>query len=257
MPFILHVKEIDEVSLVDRGASGNELTKPAIVIAKRRGEPVTDNQKTLVARILKALGVQKGDVSLDEVLAKLSEMDRSVILNALEAAAGKAGEHPMPDEEEEEKRRAALAKAKDEADKLRKELEATNKRLAAIEDEREIETFVAKAQAFKHLPGASVEDIAKTLRTASKSLDGETYGRVLKMFESASAAVQKSNVFSVPGVRGAQHDNDAMAKIKAIAKKLVTDGAAKSEAAAMAKAIQDNPGLYDEYKAEMNARARA
>lgn len=271
MANLLRVKRIDEISLVDKGASGNATVKPAIVIAKRRSSDVNDKKtEGVLAKILKAIGLKaESGMTLEEVLSKLGDAEKAVILNALEAAAMKAGPPMMPAEEEEkpeeEKRKATLAKQLAElpdeirkslvdAEKAKGEAAELRKRLDAIEEEREMEAFTAKAKSMPFLAGASTVEVAKALRAVKRQSPGE-YEKIVKVLELADTAVKSSKIFSAPGMHGSGPD-EPVGKLHAIAKKLVSDGVAKTKHEAMGLALKDNPELYAEYKQELYDRAR-
>jgi len=287
MPNLLRIRRIDEISLVDKGASGNARVKPAIVIAKRRADPMTKEQIEAVVKVLKAMGykVEKAEakkdaptMTIDEVLGSLTPDQKAVVLAALQAAAAKElsappkKDEPAPkepdatgDEPKKEPpmlKRADLPedvrKALDEGEAAKKESAELKKRLDGMVDKQEAADFLAKASDLKYLAGASTVEISKALRAAKNSLDEKEYATVVKLLESANEAVRTSKLLRAPGTAGGDDaGGDATAKMDGIAKKLVADGKAKDYKQALSKAMRENPEIYSEYKAELEARARS
>lgn len=288
MPNILRILRIDEVSLVDKGASGNARSKPAIVIAKRKVPTMaTKKQIADLAKLLATVGIklEKKDgeptMTIDEVLGALTPDQKDVILAALQMAASKpaepapkaappadepppekpAGDEPSPEEKKPmpAMKRADLPedvrKALDEGEQAKQDAAELRKRLDAIEEKNEAAEFLAKAADLKYLAGASTAEISKALRAAKKSLDEKEYATFVKLLQNANEAVRTSKLFAVPGNPG-DGEGDSTAQLDTIAKKMVADGKAKTYQEALRKALKENPGIYAEHKAEISARAR-
>ena len=82
---------IDEISIVDAGASGNGTSSPRIVIAKRKPA-----QPGFWSNLVKSvLGVSKMS-PFDELLARLSEEDRNIVLQQLATMQQPAAAAPAP-----------------------------------------------------------------------------------------------------------------------------------------------------------------
>ena len=61
MPLLITEMELDTaklLSLVDAGASGDDDTRPAIVLFKRKGSPMTSEQNVAVAKIMKQVALE-------------------------------------------------------------------------------------------------------------------------------------------------------------------------------------------------------
>lgn len=280
MANLLRIKRIDEVSLVDKGASGNDHIKPAIVIAKRRDAAMKVDKKQIdaIVKILKSQGytVEKKDeptMTIDEVLNTLTEDQKVVVLAALQATAGKApAAEPMEPKEappvegegegepKEKKPMPMAMKRADLPEDVRKQLDeadALKKRFDKMVEEQEAAEFLAKASDLKYLAGASTAEIAKAMRAAKKSMDAKEYETFAKLLANANEAVRTSKMFAAPGVGGDAGGDDATSKIDAIAKSLVTAGKAKDYKEALRKAMRENPEVYAEYKAELQDRSRS
>lgn len=155
---------------------------------------------------------------------------------------------PDPMAEEMKKRldaeRSEVAKAKAEAESLRK-------RLDEITDRDEQREYVAKAKAMP-LPTLDESELGTVLRSVAK---GRVIPEVLaKKFETAlgaiSTAIAKSKLFDEVGASGANDDGSPKSKLDAIAKSLKAADPKLSDAAAFTKAAEANPKLYEEARAQ-------
>jgi len=260
---VLSKLKVDEISIVDAGASGNDKVTPRIVLAKRRDDDDATLEPWLVRKIKQFFAKQQEPTmpTLEDILTKMPEEDRNVILAAIEAAKPAPAPAPAPvpaptvapTAEEMAKaleglpepvRKALEAKleAKDTSDAEREQLA---KRVATLEAEREFQTFVAKAKALPHLAGKSTEQIAKLLQAASKGLEGEDYESVIKLLVTADAAVAKSALLRDVGSPLPADEDSPEGQLQAIAKNLREKDPSLSEAAAMVKAAEENQELYN------------
>lgn len=146
---------------------------------------------------------------------------------------------------------AAMQKsAKDQAEKL----VALQKSITAREDEALKASFVAKAKDFGHVP-MEPADLGAMLFAVTKASrqDGEKLENLLK---SVNEIVEKSALMAEFGTKGASPVmHAAETKIEKIAEQMMqksTDGLTKEQA--IAKALDQNPGLYSEYLAAQQAQ---
>lgn len=138
---------------------------------------------------------------------------------------------------------------------IRKEQEETLKELAEERDARKTEQAIAKAaEDYPHLP-VKAEELGPMVKLAKEHFSDkqvETFERVLKAADEAIAATKafeesKDDTFQLGG-----NAESALGQLKTLAKSIVEkseDG--MTEAKAFAKAAEDNPGLYEQYLAEM------
>lgn len=288
---------VDEISAVDKGASGDENVSPKIVIAKRHDETgLSEVEKSTIGRLVdqikKFIGadgasdgqgrVESMPPELDQILAKLPEEEKAVVLAAIEAAKApapqpaqpavpavpaetpmvvKAEDEKMTEEEEQkvmkslpeavrkkiEAAQAEQKKTAEEVSKLRKELDDKNER-------EEVAKFKAKADKLQYLAGKSTSEIAKTLRAASKSLDPKEYEAIEKMLKNANEAVQGSHLFMDAGNLGHDSETTATGKLESIAKRLCESDKNLTEQQALTKAYNENPELYSQARAEQDRR---
>lgn len=266
--------EVDEISIVDHGASGNADALPKIVIAKRREQKATD--KGLGARFLsqvrKLLG-KENPMNLDEILAKLTDEERAFVLQQMEATQKAAMDTPEPapepapaatpapepaekmtDEEQAKVMKSLpepIRKQLEEAKGAREEIAKIRKELDDRVEREEVAKFRTKAEDLPFLAGKSTEEIAKTLRAAAKALKPDEFSAIEKMLENANQVVKGSPLFTDLGAPGNEAEMTAKGKIEAIAKKLREANGNISKQQAVSKALDENPDLFSQYKREM------
>ena len=251
---------IDEVSLVDEGASGNKEVAPRIVIAKRN-----PSRGAWVERMEKIFSKgEKMEMTLESVLSKLSEEERNFILGKMEEL--KAVPAPAPEAvvvedakaPSEDDMKAAVEKlppkVQEEVKKRlesAKELETLREEVTKMRDQKELEGFIEKAKALKFLSG-KVEEVAKTLHAVSKSLSKDEFAKIEKLFADANAAIGNGDTFKVIGKTGDGETSsesyktqiEQMAKARAKEKGVTEYEAYKAVA-------RENPELYTKYREEI------
>lgn len=277
----LDLSQVELLSVVDAGASGDANHRPAIVLVKR-GSKVAKKTKTgLLERLLKlftadptpaqikaleaAIAKQDDDdeegKTLEAVLAEMDEESKSVIMAALTAAAKQEEEEEEEETEEEEEVEAM----KNLPEHVRKKLErvaSLEKRVDEMTDANELAKCVAEARTMPNLTGASAEEIGKLLH-AAKSLPKSEREALEKLLKSADAVAAKSALFAEYGTKRPAGADTAEGELNTIAEGLLeTDEAIKKIAAtvgprqAMAKArsqaANQNPELYSRARAEAN-----
>lgn len=98
------------------------------------------------------------------------------------------------------------------------------------------------------------EPLGAFLHKASTQMDAETFEQLQKLLGAVQEKISKGDIFSeagsqVPGSIGA---DSALGKLNAISKDLQTKNPDMSDAQAFTKAMDQNPELYQEYKAELS-----
>jgi len=265
--------DVDEVSIVDEGASGNEDVKPKIVLAKKKDQP---NRKAdaswFLSKLRKIFGKGISMPTLDEVLAKLSEDEQKAILEAIATAKAEPVQPPAdpadppvdpvvppvdpnapppdPTLEEQEKIKKMISDLPEEIRKQVGEAKELKKRLDDIEERDAVAKFQEKAGRLQFLAGKSQTEIAKTLRAADESLTKEEYGTIEKLLSNANEVVKGSTLFTDEGNAGGDAENSAEAQIVAIGKSLREADPKLTGAQANAKATKENPELYKKYREE-------
>jgi hypothetical protein len=277
---------VDEISVVDEGASGNEDAKPKIVIAKRREPEAKDGLGArFVAKLKKLFGKEENTMNLDDILAKLSEEERAFLLSIMEGLKAEAapetppdpaaaeaakqegggeggGEGGAGDEDKDEMTAEQMAKVVknlppsirkqiEDGKKAKSETDELRKRLDERDERDEVAKFRGKAEAFKFLAGQNLDEIGKLLRAASKAMTAKEYEAIEKLLSNANDAVKASPLFKDLGGRGNDSETTAEGKLRGIAKALRDADPNLSAAQAVAKAREENPELRRQATAEL------
>ena len=256
----LQLSDVELLSIVDKGASGNDRVRPRIVLVKRKGKPMSDTVFKRSAHAILAELFESGK------LAELPPEEKEALLmlasgmtppmpapepdpepepvvaaeDADEDVKADDDEMPKADDDEDMSKRDELAKANVELTKRVAELEAMAKRAELIE--------LVKAD-MAYLPGASVEDIAKVLHETRTNLGSDVAAQVETLLKAASAAVQKGGLLDAAGVRSAANDNDAGAnELQSLAKSLRDKNPKLSAAEAIVEAGRARPDLWAEHR---------
>ena len=247
--------EIEEVAFVDKGAGH----QPRILITKRR-----------TAR--DAVAKQEATMTLEELMASLSEEQRAVVLAAIEQAKMSA---MQSEGESENKPKIEIEMMQPEAMSKPlvdgKEPEQYAKRLSAIEKQREADRVeLAKARAeieqlryrervakyrgeaerdFAAVAGASTEQVAKLLVACDDAAEGSDLKAIRGVLKAANEAARASELLKAHGAPGrgpstARASWDA--KVAEIAKR---DSVSKSKAIVVA--MREAPELYSAAREEV------
>jgi hypothetical protein len=147
----------------------------------------------------------------------------------------------------------AVNKSKPTEDVIQKQLEDMNKanvELAkALEAERDLritKEFTEIAKGYQDLPGVEIEAFGKTLRVLSDKAPDQ-YAELIKTLDASKEMISQNNILMKEIGCGAVPENDAMAKLDAKAAEIQKADSKLSKEAAFAKAVTDNPQLYNEY----------
>lgn len=227
-------------------------------------EEMPEDAKNAVMAAMKLLEAYSDMMPVGEALAALrsasGEEEEADKAEMEEAAEKMEEEAEKADESEEEKLMKSLgdlpAPAQNamqaiwkRSEELAKKLEDREKELGEEIAKRARREYLAKAETtLCNIPGHSLEEVVD-LMIDIKARDTELGGRVEKALEAASAALQGGPLLVEAG-RNVPEMNagDPWAKIQQIAKSEVeTSGGKLTMPAAIAKAIQTNPALYQEY----------
>lgn len=227
-------------------------------------EEMPDDAKKAVMAAMKLLEAYSDMMPVGEALAALrsasGEEEEADKAEMEEAAEKMEEEAEKADESEEEKLMKSLgdlpAPAQNamqaiwkRSEELAKKLESREKELGEEIAKRARREYLAKAETtLCNIPGHSLEEVVD-LMIDIKARDADLGGRVEKALEAASAAMQGGPLLVEAG-RNVPEMNagDPWAKIQQIAKSEVeTSGGKLTMPAAIAKAIQTNPALYQEY----------
>ena len=277
-----------EVSLVERGAN----LKRRFHFMKARGDTMgeilvevlkAEGQSEAVLKLESMLKEEMPEDAKAAIMAamKLLEAfsDIMPVGDALAALGGASGEEVEAAEEEPDEEDEAEKAEDDEDDELKKTLDnlppAAQAAIDAIWKDREElvaksaelekslgeeiakrsrREYLAKAEkSLCNIPGHSLEEVVD-LMIEVKATNEELGARVEKALEASSAALQGGALLveagrSVPDTTG----GDPWAKIQKIAKAEVEKSSGSlTMPQAIAKTIQTNPALYEEYNLERN-----
>ena len=277
-----------EVSLVERGAN----LKRRFPLMKARGETMgeilvevlkAEGQSEAVLKLESMLKEEMPEDAKAAIMAamKLLEAfsDIMPVGDALAALGGASGEEVEAAEEEPDEEDEAEKAEDEEDDELKKTLDnlppAAQAAIDAIWKDRE--ELVAKSAKLEkdlgeeiakrsrreylgkaektlcNIPGHSLDEVVD-LMIEVKATNEELGARVEKALEASSAALQGGALLveagrSVPDTTG----GDPWAKIQKIAKSEVEKSSGSlTMPQAIAKTIQTNPALYEEYNLERN-----
>lgn len=175
-------------------------------------------------------------MTLEEILKGLPEEQRKVIQDELDKLTEK--EDPI---EQKIDLPEDVRKRIEEAEKRNTELE---KRLNEQIEKAEIAEFVKKAETFTNLPNMKPDEFGPVLRNLSKV---EGYDKLETVLVAANKALGESELFKAKGEDGGI-ENGALAKLQAKADELRKSDPKLTREQAFAKAVEDNPDLYAEYK---------
>jgi hypothetical protein len=253
--------EVEEIAFVDKGAG----FAPRIMILKRRGGDASRQEVTK-------------SMTLEEVMASLSDEQKAVIMAALEHAKMMAGEESKPKIEVEMADKAAM-EFEGQAEKGEmakplvngKEPEEYMKRLGQIEKAREADRVaLAKAQAeiavlkyrekvakyraeaeseFAAVPGASTEQVAKLLVACDDAAEGSDLKALRGVLKAAHEAVRASDLLKAHGAPGRGPSTARAAwdmKVEELAKR---DSISKTKAIVVA--MREAPELYTAAREEV------
>jgi hypothetical protein len=255
-------------SLVDRGASGDAEHRPEIVLWKRA------EKSSVLARLVKAfanLRKQEPTMTLEEVLAKLTPDEQSVILAALQEKAAPApapapapvapAPNPEPKPEDMAKRddvpedvKIAMAKRDKEIEDAKAEQVALQKRVAKMEDDAltvSIQKRLDSDMAF--VPGDKAELLGLIKRSRAK-LDDKDAEQLEALLVKVSTALKTSPLLKRMGVSDAIDGPEATVQIEKRAEELRKADPKLSKEAARVRAMEDDPDAYAAALAEQRGQ---
>lgn len=249
--------EIDEISLVDKGANQHAKT----VIAKRHDEEdEMDNYFDQDGEPVDVASLEPGDVVYDEegTAFEAYEEDEGNPFELHEdekelAMVGKSFEIEKFREElskalTDDDRDAVISKA---FDQMAQYEEIAKRAEAAAEAERQIRLDREYIEVAKNYNvGVSPEDLGPVLKRAAEALSYEDCTVIAKALDSASAATE---MFEEIGRQGGGSNSDVFQQVEAVIDGQVAKGDSSREGL-ISKLFDENPDAYDEYLAEQNNR---
>ena len=264
--------EFDEISLVTRPA--NQLSKVVLYKSGDMDMPEAEDEVFDLDDTLDKGGYKKDDddesetdriVDEDEAILRLKESKKKVkkdeevesMLNYIEALES-ANESLMAkldeaDEESVEEYDHILKGADPEIVELFKAAEeraAVAEEIAKAERENRLQReFIEKAATYDSLP-VETATFGIVLKDASESMDADTYDALTTVLAAANEAISQGGLMSEIGVTKSFDAGSGMGRIEQAASVLQAENTDLTREAAIAKAVTDDPSLYDIYNEE-------
>lgn len=264
--------EFDEISLVTRPA--NQLSKVVLYKSGDMDMPEAEDEVFDLDDTLDKGGYKKDDddesetdriVDEDEAILRLKESKKKVkkdeevesMLNYIEALES-ANETLMAklDEagEESVEEYDHILKGADpeivELFKAAEERAAVAEEIAKAERENRLQReFIEKAATYDSLP-VETATFGIVLKDASESMDADTYDALTTVLAAANEAISQGGLMSEIGVTKSFDAGSGMGRIEQVASVLQAENTDLTREAAIAKAVTDDPSLYDIYNEE-------
>ena len=264
--------EFDEISLVTRPA--NQLSKVVLYKSGDMDMPEAEDEVFDLDDTLDKGGYKKDDddesetdriVDEDEAILRLKESKKKVkkdeevesMLNYIEALES-ANETLMAklDEAGEEsfEEYDHILKGADpeivELFKAAEERAAVAEEIAKAERENRLQReFIEKAATYDSLP-VETATFGIVLKDASESMDADTYDALTTVLAAANEAISQGGLMSEIGVTKSFDAGSGMGRIEQVASVLQAENTDLTREAAIAKAVTDDPSLYDIYNEE-------
>ena len=264
--------EFDEISLVTRPA--NQLSKVVLYKSGDIEMPEAEDEVFDLDDTLDKGGYKKDDddesetdriVDEDEAILRLKESKKKVkkdeevesMLNYIEALES-ANESLMAklDEagEESVEEYDHILKGADpeivELFKAAEERAAVAEEIAKAERENRLQReFIEKAATYDSLP-VETATFGIVLKDASENMDADTYDALTTVLAAANEAISQGGLMSEIGVTKSFDAGSGMGRIEQVASVLQAENTDLTREAAIAKAVTDDPSLYDIYNEE-------
>lgn len=258
--------EIDEISLVDKGANQHAM----VTIAKRAPEEETmpefySEDGELLD--LDSIELEEGDVVYDEdgnayeftteeqePEKELAEVGKSAFFNQNRQVSKKAtasfSESVMEELSKafsDEDRDKVIAKALGRVEELEKRYSEAEKIAKSERDLRLTREYISKAAEY-NLP-VDPQELGPVLYRMAESMSYEDCAVIAKCLESTGEIL-----FQEVGYQGGGDNNDVMSVVEAHANEVLSKSADVSKAATISGLFDNTPEAYDEYLASQRGR---
>jgi len=264
--------EFDEISLVTRPA--NQLSKVVLYksgdmdMTGAEDEVFDPNDAVGKASYKKRYNDDESEedriVDEDEAILRLKESKKKGVkkddevesmLNYIEALES-ANETLMQklDEVDEDEYDHDILKSADpeivELFKATEERAAVAEEIAKAERENRLQReFIEKAAEYDSLP-VETGTFGIVLKDAAESMDADTYDALTTVLAAANESIKQGGLMSEIGVSGTFDADSGMGRIEQVASVLRSENPDLTREAAIAKAVTDDPALYDIYNEE-------
>ncbi len=270
--------EFDEISLVTRPA--NQLSKVVLYKSGDMDMPETENELFFEEDTeMEKGGYKKGHknhddaeseenriVDEDEAILRLKESKKSMkkdaevdsMLEYIEALES-ANESLMAKLDEAEDSyddddNSDLLKSADpaivELFKAAEDRAVIAEEIAKAERENRLQReFIEKAAAYDSLP-VEASAFGVVLKDAAESMDADSYDALTTVLSAANEAISQGGLMNEIGITKSFDAESGMGRIEQVASVLQAENADLTREAAIAKAVTDDPSLYDTYNEE-------
>ena len=228
--------KIEEIAFVDKGAG-----KGVKVALFKRYNNEEETQKMK---------------NLDEVLAGMSEEDAAVVLQAVEEAKAVEAEH-LADEKPAEEESADKAEEEDEEMEkrfcvLKSENQAMRERIAKMEEDRERESFIKRAETMTNVPTFSTEELGDFLLQVNKCLAPEMAEKTEAFVKAVNNICSETSIMKELGTagQGSTAAGSALQQAEAMAQAAMKADAKLTKAVALNHVWESNPELRNRYRME-------
>lgn len=158
------------------------------------------------------------------------------------------GEEQAKVEERDELLKSAAPEVQAYIAKLEEQVAEATELAKREHDARMTKEFIEKASTFSHLP-VSADELGTVLKSVAEAVDAETFDAVVDIIEKADTALGAAEPWAELGSSlGA--DEAVASELEKIAKTIASEEGLTEEQA-MAKALEENPALYERYLNEM------
>ena len=189
----------------------------------------------------------------------MSEEDAAVVMQAIEEAKAETEEPAEEqkadgadaDSKEEEEEEEAQKRLNKRLGFIKKENDGLKARIAKMEEDRERESFIKRAEVFPNVPTFSTEELGDFLLQINKKLDAATAERAEEFISAVNKICGDSSLLKEYGTSGtgSSSNGSAMSQAEAMAKVLM-DKENITKAIALNKVWESNPELRNRYRME-------
>jgi hypothetical protein len=235
----------EEIDLEDEFSKGGTATKKGAYKKNRK----KNDPESLHNRIVDE------DEALDELKMKKGDQEAMVeYIEALESANEELMAKLADSDTEYVEEEVDLLKSADpaivELIKSAEERAEVAEQIAKNErDHRLNNEFISKAEELDSLAVAP-EQFGAVLKSAFEALDQETFDSVMQVLTSANEQVKQGSAFDEIGKSTTFDSDSGIGQVEQAAQALMAEDEAMTKESAIAKAVSDNPTLYDIYLKE-------
>ena len=193
--------------------------------------------------------VEKADMTMEEAMKKIAELEAKLAESAKEDTAEPAMAKSVDASEE------FLKSAPEPVVKMIEDLKkAASDAIAELQKERDATAdadAIVKAKGWANL-SLDAEKVGPALRRLA-TIDADLAKSVEDVLTSANAQAESADIFAEIGKSADFKSGDAYSRMTAMAKSAVDEGVAKSFENALADIAVSNPDLYSQYLSEKGA----